>query len=193
MVGVEGGTQRPYFIKKTTREGVKNHRFWDDIVYGRPLSRVGRQAKDKILIIKINFYQGYQLEQINHPYNPFIWLNCGPSATLFLKIKVCMYLIWKKYDYKKKSGVSIWHLFGYLNLNSKIWKTLRIRNLQILISHWNESIIVLLFEFLLLIEQDMYFLLPLVFSITIFTSKDNLNKILTSLFKRIISTNWWFN
>ena len=28
---------RPYLIKKPTRgEGVKNRRFWDDIVYGRP-------------------------------------------------------------------------------------------------------------------------------------------------------------
>ena len=150
-LGLRGAPQRPYFIKKTTREGVKNHRFWDDIVYGRPLSRVGRQAKDKILIIKINFYQGYQLEQINHPYNPLNWQYCEPSATLILNSKV--FNLEENWLYKKISSVSIWQPFlFFFKFNRKIWKKLRIRNLQIiLISHWNESIILLLLEFLLLI------------------------------------------
>ena len=38
---VEGGQKLPILpSKKTTKRGVKNLRFWDDIVYGRPPTRI---------------------------------------------------------------------------------------------------------------------------------------------------------
>ena len=75
MTRVGGGGQKSPILRR--------HSLWT-----APKSRVGRQAKDKILIIKINFYQGYQLEQVNHPYNSLNRLNCESSATLFLNSKV---------------------------------------------------------------------------------------------------------